>query len=101
MRTNVTVALPMIGADKPLAIDVQTRLAAIGVLDPPADGAFGPVSQWALAQVIKRLGIRGTPALDAVLARKLLVAAVSGRLFPLNTPPTFAGRLVRAMLDAK
>ncbi len=100
MRTQATVALPMIGADKTLAIDVQTRLAAIGVLDPPADGAFGPVSHWALGQVIKRLGIVGTPVLDAALARQILVAAGSGKLFPLKTPASFAGRLVKAMLDA-
>ena len=100
MRTGASVALPMIGADKALAIDVQTRLAAIGVLDPPADGAFGPVSHWALEQVIKRLGIKGTPVLDATLARRILVAAGSGTLFPLKTPASLEGRLVQAMLDA-
>lgn len=100
MRTQATVALPMIGADRALAVDVQMRLAAIGVLDPPADGLFGPVSHWALGQVMKRLGIKGTPVLDAALARKILVAAASGTLFPLQTPASLEGRLVRAMLAA-
>lgn len=101
VRGRERVALPMIGADKALASDVQTRLAAIGVLDPPADGAFGPVSHWALAQVLKRLGVTGTPALDRWLAQALVDAAASSTLYPLNTPATLAGRLVKAMLAAK
>src|SRR5512143_1379825 len=72
VRTRTGISLPMIGADQALATDVQTLLAAIGVLDPPADGAFGPVSHWALAQVCKRLGIRGTPVLDRWLAQAML-----------------------------
>src|SRR5512143_3981300 len=100
VRTRTGISLPMIGADQALATDVQTRLAQIGVLDPPADGAFGPVSHWALAQVIKRLGIGGTPVLDAALARQLIDAAQSGALYPLNTPDGLAGRLVKAMLAA-
>jgi len=101
IRDRATVALPMIGADQALATDVQTRLAAIGVLDPPADGAFGPVSHWALAQVVKRLGIAGTPVLDRWLAQALIDAAESGTLFPLNTPASLEGRLVKAMLAAQ
>jgi hypothetical protein len=100
IRTGTTVSLPMIGADKALATDVQTRLAAIGVLDPPADGAFGPVSHWALAQVIKRLGVTGTPVLDRWLAQALIDAAASGALYPLKTPASLEGRLVKAMLAA-
>ncbi|MEO8467736.1 MAG: peptidoglycan-binding protein, partial [Gammaproteobacteria bacterium] len=101
IHTQATVALPMIGADKTLATEVQTLLAAIGVLDPPADGAFGPVSHWALAQVVKRLRIAGTPVLDRWLAQALIDAAASGTLFPLKTPASLEGRLVEAMLAAK
>ncbi len=98
--SGATIALPMIGADAALATDVQTRLAAIGLLDPPADGAFGPVSHWALTQVQKRLGVKGPPALDRWLAKALVDAAASGTLFPLKTPRSLAGRLVSAMLAA-
>ena len=99
IRTRTSVALPMIGADTELATDVQTRLSAIGVLDPPADGAFGPVSHWALGEVCKRLGIKGTPVLDRWLAQALLDDAANGMLFPLKAPAdTLEGRLVNAML---
>jgi hypothetical protein len=100
IRTDARVTLPMIGADKALASDIQNRLAAIGVLDPPADGAFGPVSHWALAQVMKRLRVKGTAVLDKWLAKALIDAAEGGALFPLQTPDTLAGRLVKAMQAA-
>lgn len=93
------VAFQLIGADRQLATDVQNRLAAMGLLDPPADGAFGPVSHWALAQVVRRLGITGTPVLDKALAETLLEGAGS-HLFPLNARDTFAGRVAAALGSA-
>ncbi len=100
IRARATVSLPMIGADEVLATDVQDRLTAIGVLDPPSDGAFGPVSHWALAEVLKRLKITGMPVLDATLAQRL-VDAPSADLFPLNASGSLAGRLVEAIKSAK
>src|SRR5688500_1177824 len=87
------VALPLIGADGTLAKQVQSCLAEIGLLVPPADGVFGPVSHWALGQAVRRLGITGTPVLDAELAKALLAGADSD-LFALNTTATLAGRVV-------
>jgi hypothetical protein len=38
------------------ARDIQARLIALGLLDPPADGALGPVSRWALGEACRAVG---------------------------------------------
>jgi hypothetical protein len=93
------VPFQLIGADRQLATDVQDHLSAMGLLEPPADGLFGPVSHWALGQVVRRLGITGTPMLDRGLAEELLKGAAS-ELFPLNATGTFAGRIAAALRNA-
>ena len=45
-----TISLSELSADRALATDVQKSLISYGILDPPADGKFGPVSNWALAE---------------------------------------------------
>jgi hypothetical protein len=91
------VALALIGADRPLALQVQERLAAHGVLDPPADGLFGPVSLWAIAQFLRKIGAANATTLDADAAAALLA---DEPVFPLKTPASLAGRIVRAMQAA-
>jgi hypothetical protein len=80
--------------------DVQERLIALGLLDPPADGALGPLSRWALAEACRSVGavisdeqLSGsvpTPALCDALAR--------ASPLPLKPGDDLAGRIVRAML---
>jgi len=93
---GTAVPLALIGADRALTLDVQERLGALGLLDPPADGAFGPVSLWALGQFLRKAGTPGKPALDAEAARTLL-AADADALFPVRTPDSLAGRIARAV----
>lgn len=93
------VAFALIGSDNALARQVQQRLAEAGLLDPPVDGAFGPVSLWALMQFLRRTDQARKTALDAEAARSLLSAQALS-VFPLNAPPTLAGRLVGAMQRA-
>ena len=90
------VALPAIGGDEQLSREIQTRLSELGVLDPPADGRFGPVSHWALGQFLKRVDLAAKTTFDAAVARALL-AAKANQLFPLKAAKTFAGKLVRAL----
>jgi peptidoglycan hydrolase-like protein with peptidoglycan-binding domain len=90
------VALALVGADKDLARQVQQRLADIGLLDPPVDGQFGAVSQWAIHALLRKLGTPDKAALDLETARALLAPETDG-LFPLNTPDTLAGRIVKAI----
>lgn len=94
--TAPPVALATIGADKPLAREVQQRLADIGLLDPPTDGQFGAVSQWATHALLRKLGTPDKPSLDREAARALLDPAAEA-LFPASTPATLAGRIVGAM----
>ena len=84
----------LIGADASLSREVQDRLSAHGILDPPADGAFGPVSLWAMTQFLRRVGTPGKMLLDAEAAQALLSAEP---VFPLRAPDTLAGRVVQAM----
>lgn len=90
-----SISLSMIGGDTPLATAIQTQLGVMGLLDPPADGRFGPVSHWALTQVLRRMQTPGKTVIDAEVAHALLDGGES-ELFPLNTPHTLAGRLVTA-----
>jgi len=90
------VALATIGADKELAGEVQQCLGDIGLLDPPTDGQFAAVSQWAMNAFLRKLGTPDKPSLDREVAGALLGAARDD-LFPLGTPATLAGRIVAAM----
>ncbi len=88
------VPLALIGADAALTTQVQERLGTHGLLDPPADGSFGPVSLWAMAQFLRKVGTPRKTALDADTANALLSETP---VFPLRTPDSLAGRIVRAM----
>lgn len=44
------VPIQHIGQDPVFAVHLQDTLATHGYLDPPSDGKWGPVSQWALAE---------------------------------------------------
>lgn len=90
------LALATIGGDRALATQVQERLSRAGLLEPPADGDFGPVSQWAIGEFLRKVGKTGAPRLDAAVAQALLDADVA-ELFPLNSTPTLAGRIAAAM----
>ena len=91
------VPFSLIGSDGAVATQTQQRLGLHRVLDPPADGVFGPVSLWALTQFQRRAGITGPPTLDAALAAALLS---DEPLFPLSTSSSQAGRIVRALQAA-
>jgi hypothetical protein len=89
------IPLSTIGADKILGRQIQERLGTMGLLDPPADGIFGPVSHWALSQFLKQIDAANAAAIDARIARELTES--SSLLFPLNETGTLAGRIAAAM----
>jgi hypothetical protein len=93
---QATIALPEIGRDTALARDLQTRLSELCLLDPPADGQFGPVSRWALDAFLDRSNLKSKLSIDRQVAEKLL-QATADKLFPLEVRDDLAGRLVRAM----
>lgn len=91
------IALATIGGSRPLALQIQSRLSAAGLLEPPSDGEFGPISHWALGEFLALLGTADKATLDRDAARALLAPAVSS-LLPIKTSQTLAGRIALAMI---
>ena len=67
------IALDELGGDPQLVKGIQWRLFELGYLDPPADGAFGPVSHWALSEFCDRNGV----SLDKGFSRSAAQALLS------------------------
>jgi hypothetical protein len=88
------VPLALIGGDRALATETQDRLTTHGLLDPPADGSFGPVSLWGIGQFFRKVDTPGKSVIDAEAARALLSDEPA---FPLRTPDSLAGRIAAAM----
>jgi hypothetical protein len=91
------VPLARLGADPQLAAEVQAQLAVAGLLDPPGDGLFGPVSHWALSEFLSHWGLAGASTLDAQVAHALLRAEAA---FPVVPGEDLAGDVARAMQTA-
>lgn len=87
-----TIAMPALAADLELVREVQARLIGLGLLDPPVDGAFGPVSAWSLADFLKRNGGDSAQGLTPTGASLLLQAEP----LPLAPKDNLAGRIVLA-----
>lgn len=94
---DLAIALPDLGlpTHRSLAREIQIRLIALGILDPPDDGLFGPVSRLAL-RVFQQLAKLPTgKVINRGFARALLGASPLPDLTPGGD---LAGRIVRAML---
>ncbi|MBD1867815.1 peptidoglycan-binding protein [Cyanobacteria bacterium FACHB-471] len=63
-----------ITAEKLLSAQIQERLISLALLDPPADGKFGPISIAALKNFQARVGLEQQDFLDGPTAEKLLRA---------------------------
>jgi putative peptidoglycan binding protein len=72
---------------------IQSVLINCGVLDPPADGGFGPVTKWALTEFAEQAGIEFDGQITAELKRALLRA----QPLPLTPREDLAGNIVKAM----
>ena len=91
------IALALLGADKELALQLQRRLAALGILDPPADALFGPVSHWALRIFLAATERADLRALDAQAATALLQD--HSPLAAVQLQQDLASRVVTAMWE--
>jgi hypothetical protein len=81
--------------DRALATEVQGRLVLAGLLDPPVDGKFGPVSSWAIRAFCDFFGLSLANGLTRDVAGALLDPA---KTLPLQRTDDFAGRVADAML---
>jgi peptidoglycan hydrolase-like protein with peptidoglycan-binding domain len=61
-----------IAADKGLAKQIQVRLIDLGLLEPPADGQFGPISAAALKKFQTLMKINEPEYLGPVTAKELI-----------------------------
>jgi hypothetical protein len=77
-----------------LITDVQARLAHHGLLDPPADGFLGPISQWAMSAFSRAAGQPFDGTLTPNLASALLRA---DPILPLRPDDSLGGRVVAAV----
>lgn len=89
-------AINTLSQDSELTNEIQRRLGELGILDPPADGAFGPQSRNALRLFGKTVGIAVTETVEAGLATKLL-SADADTLFPLAVDSSLASRILQYM----
>src|SRR5947209_4899792 len=99
-----TVLMSALAADGEVAKDIQTELARLGILDPPADGDFGPVSVlgWntflALAEVKPKTPVSEGSDTDLTPVRaQLLRNADPAKLLPVKTGSDLAGAIWKAL----
>lgn len=98
-------SIAQLAADEQLSTDVQKCLVWLRLLDPPADGKFGPISTEALQEFQKYMDCSQIGVLDNETTKKLietdpdeLLEALELKLKP---GEDFAGRIVKYMLLKK
>lgn len=96
---TASVPISKLGQNTALAKEIQTRLAVLGCLDPPADGQFGSASKLTLARYAKRRGFAFKEAVTPQIAKGLLTDKADV-ILPLKLGDDFASRMVR-YLQAK
>jgi len=72
--TGTPIPMSLLGSDqhKDLVIEAQKALDEFGYLDPPADGLWGQVSNWALGEFCARHGLSLAEGFTPDVARSLL-----------------------------
>lgn len=104
-QTGDSYSIVELAADEQLSTDVQKCLIWLRLLDPPADGKFGPISTEALQEFQKYMDCSQVGVLDKETAKKLietdpdeLSAALELKVKPGND---FAGSIVKYMIMKK
>lgn len=100
IEKNLRIGVEKIAADKELTTQVQIRLITLQLLDPPADGKFGPISAAALKNFQNLLKCNELNFLGPVTAEKLIEAKVEDLPAPeLKLSGDLASRIVKYMKD--
>jgi hypothetical protein len=89
--------MSVIGADSGLCRDIQTKLANLGLLEPPSDGRYGPVTDWGLRTFCQKAGL-SVQAGFTQTAAAALVNADANQLFPVRQDTGLASRIVHGLL---
>jgi hypothetical protein len=91
-----SVEFAKIALDIELVRDVQGQLSIAGLLDPPVDGKWGAVSQWALSTYLKRCGLDPSRGITREAAASLSTENAGG-LFGISTGESLASRAIAAL----
>lgn len=95
---DLNYTMEAVATDTELATQIQTRLIALGLLDPPADGKFGPVSAGALKEFQTLTKCNESDQLGPVTAKKLIEAKLEDLPAPeFKLGSDLASRIVRYM----
>lgn len=90
------VTIKSLALDRELANEIQIKLRDLGILDPPIDGDFGPVSKLALREFAKLVKHKIEDVITKPAAQALIEASAS-TLLPLDLGTDFASRIVKYM----
>jgi hypothetical protein len=93
IKNNLATDLDALAVNLELTRDIQKRLSDIGLLDPPVDGRFGPVSHWALGQFAATCNMNAE-----ALTPSLMEALLSASKPPLVLDGSLASRIVSALV---
>jgi len=74
LAKNIRYDVNAIAADAELSRQIQVRLIDLGLLEPPADGRFGPISSAALNRFQSLMDCKEPGFLGAQTSRKLIEA---------------------------
>lgn len=96
IANNSKVKINDLALDLELAGEIQNRLIKLGCLDPPADGIFGTVSKFVLAEYSKQAGIAFDETVDSKLAKSLLDHS-EDTFLRLNLGNDFASKIIKYM----
>lgn len=97
---NLKFSMDKIGTDKELTTQIQSRLISLQLLDPPADGKFGPISAAALKQFQTLMKCNEPEFLGPVTAKELIESKVEDLPVPeLKLGKDLASRIIKYMKD--
>ena len=100
LGTDIKYTTDGIASDQELATQIQILLVNLELLDPPADGKFGPISTAALQDFQTLMDCNEPGYIGAVTAKKLIEAKTEDLSAPeLNLGDDLASLIVRYMLD--
>lgn len=100
LRKQTKFGFEAIAQDADLTYQIQTQLIGLGLLEPPADGKFGPISAAALRkfQLLTKTGEKDF--LGAVTAEKLIETKIEDLpKIPLKLTNSIASRIVKYLLS--
>jgi hypothetical protein len=100
LGTDLKYAIEAINTDEALATQIQIRLIDLGLLEPPADGKFGPISTAALKQFQALTQCDEPEYIGSITAKKLIEIKLEDLPAPeLKLGNDLASRIVKYMQD--